>query len=136
MQCSWQSHAAALASWRTRLHLCSCWNTAAQPSQPTLQLWLRTLSLSPPLLPPPQMPLPRALRMQRQLSQPAAAAAVPVLLLGSAAQHPHSSMRLQRAHHHMQQAVQCQLGIIRSYWSLHFFSSCWGPSGNQAGRPQ
>ena len=132
MRRSWQTCAVPLASLRTRRHSSSCWNTAVQPSQPTLKLWLRRPSLQPLLL----LPMPMAHRMQTQHLQPPKAAAAPALLLGNAAQHPHSSVRPQPVHHNAPQAVHSQLGDRRSRQSLQSVSSCWDPTGSLAGRLQ
>jgi hypothetical protein len=132
MRRSWQTHAVPLASLRTRRHSSSCWTTAAQPSQPTSQLWLRRPSLLPLLL----LPMPTAHRMQTQHLQPAKAAAARALLVGSAAQCPHSSVRPHPVHHNAPQAVHSQLGNRRSRQSLQYVSSCWDQSGSLAGQLQ
>jgi hypothetical protein len=133
MRRSWQTRALLLASSWTRRHSSSCWNAAAQPLQPTLQLQMRPLGLLILVLLRPDS-LPAAPHMQRRVQQPAAAAAALALLPGSAAQHPHSSPRPQPVHHNVQQAVQCRLGSSHSCWSRHSVSSCWDRSGTRAGR--
>ena len=134
MRRSWQTHAVPLASLRTRRHSSSCWNTAAQPWQPTSQLWLRRPSLLLLLL--LLLPMPTAHSMQTQHLQPAKTAAAPALLLGSAAQFLHSSVRPHQVHHNTPQGVNSQLGNRCSRQSLHSVSSCWDPTGSLAGRLQ